>query len=598
MQKISNKINIEHDFKAILECKYLNNNNNKNNNWFSCAINIFKFNQTYQTHQTHQINNSTNSNNWSFILKNMTGIKKLELIGSDVDSIDLNLLLPESFREIHNKLLIDILINGSNSKYWNNFLSGKMSRSVDIINPINKKVNSVKLSISINKYNKYNKSYVLFDVIMTDTTIVNGIINKTGLLTHDLRSIIKSTLNTVNEISKTDSNKNQLITVNELLNEALNLCINSRTTFLPQNFAKKSGIDDLKKIYLECPKIIHKLKHIYPSIIINYYIDTNLKISNNKIDALWHMILNIIKNSVNAKATHVMLKITDNVDIKKENNKEQHKIIIKIIDNGKGMSKEKTKHFLSRKLPETSVVNDVNANRGEGFILSFEQWKINGGVVESVESIESVELVELVKSVESVELVESIKQQNYGTTFVLSIDGSNNLDENDCILSKNQLNYLSNISNDSNKKIILIIDDLLLNVKILCFKLGKCIDTNFAFNNFPILTKDEWQNYNMINIEINEFVFLLAPNGECGKEIALSLIKQCYIIITDIQMPKLNGIDMIKSLIENGITSKIYINSSIVDKDNEEITDLIINNQITYIEKGCNINFNDILNKK
>jgi hypothetical protein len=68
------KIGIEYDFKCILECKNID-------------ITLKP----------------------SFILKNIIGTKKIDIIGSDVDEFDLNLLLPEKFRNIHNKLMIDII---------------------------------------------------------------------------------------------------------------------------------------------------------------------------------------------------------------------------------------------------------------------------------------------------------------------------------------------------------------------------------------------------------------------------------------------------------------------------------------------------------
>jgi response regulator of citrate/malate metabolism len=77
---------------------------------------------------------------------------------------------------------------------------------------------------------------------------------------------------------------------------------------------------------------------------------------------------------------------------------------------------------------------------------------------------------------------------------------------------------------------------------------------------------------------------ILAANGMYGKEIS-QMIKT-DIIIADIQMPQLNGIDMIKYMIANGVKSKIFINSAAVDNDNEDIIELVKNTQITFVEKG------------
>lgn len=98
----------------------------------------------------------------------------------------------------------------------------------------------------------------------------------------------------------------------------------------------------------------------------------------------------------------------------------------------------------------------------------------------------------------------------------------------------------------------------------------------------------------MLNIEIQNYIFILASNGFYGKEIALSLYNRCSVIITDIQMPILNGIDMIKLLLENNIKTKIFINSA-CDKTDPTMNELLLCNNISYLEKGANTQFNKIL---
>jgi hypothetical protein len=53
------------------------------------------------------------------------------------------------------------------------------------------------------------------------------------------------------------------------------------------------------------------------------------------------------------------------------------------------------------------------------------------------------------------------------------------------------LNLLNDILKKSNKKIILLIDDSLLNLKIMSLKIIRFIDKNYKHSNFQILTSEE-----------------------------------------------------------------------------------------------------------
>jgi CheY-like chemotaxis protein len=229
------------------------------------------------------------------------------------------------------------------------------------------------------------------------------------------------------------------------------------------------------------------------------------------------------------------------------------------------MSKSAKLNFFSRKLPEKIKDDEkIDSNRGEGFLLSYYEWINLGGTVNVLNS-----------------------EINIGTEFLIKIKG---LYENEkFILTKTQINLINEILNTQNKKKVLLIDDSLLNLKILSLKIIRETDKNYKHSNFPTLTPDEWQNIGIIQIENDEFVFLLLSNGMYGREI--SMIIEPELIITDIQMPALNGIEMIKDLLKYNIKTKIIINSAYLDKDNEEINGLIQKNNIMFIEKGSNYDF-------
>lgn len=523
-----NKVNIENDLQCTLECQY------------------------------------SDENNPSFILKNICGSKKIELLGSDVYEMDLNLLFSDNFRKIHNSFMIDILKYREKSKFWDKFINGKMNRIVNIINPITKYEYGVKLNII---FNYQEKDKMIFNVIFTDVSIINKIINNTGLLTHDLRSIIKSARNIVSSIESDlnfdlnldlkKKNEDNFSTLKELLEEAYQMCSKSRTKIIIENINKTgSALFKNVKIYLEMTKYIKKIKKIFPNVKFVSNIKTNICITAIQNDTLWHLFLNIIKNAINAESNEILIIIDNN---------EHEELLMTIKDNGHGMSESTKLNFLSRKLPMTLKNHQqIDSNRGEGFLLSYKEWVNIGGFV----SILSSEI-------------------NIGTEFLIKIKGI--FDDDNFVLNKTELNLIQNIIGKTEKKKILLIDDCLLNLKILSLKIIKFIDEEYKHSNFPILTSEQWQNTGIITIEIDKYIFILLSNGMYGKDIGIML--EPNIIITDIQMPLLNGIQMIKELLENGIKSKILINSAFSDKEDIEILEIIEKYNIEFIEKGSNYDF-------
>jgi len=283
-----NKVHIENDLQCTLEC------------------------------------NCYDENNPSFILKNIYGSKKIELLGSDVYEIDLTLLFSDNFRNIHTSFIISILKYRDTSKFWDSFINGQMNRLVNILNPITKYDYGVTFNIT---FTYQENATVVFDIIFTDVSIINKIINNTGLLTHDLRSIIKSAQNIVsiiesdsNSNSTSNSNSNSNIknyeenfsTLKELLEEAYLMCSKSRTKIIMDNISKPESKMFLNiKMYLEISKYIKKIKKIFPNIKFNLNIKTNICISSIHNDTLWHLFLNIIKNAINANSTEISILIDD-----------------------------------------------------------------------------------------------------------------------------------------------------------------------------------------------------------------------------------------------------------------------------------------------
>ena len=586
------KINIDYDLKAKLKC----------------YVNIEKSNEQL----------------YSFILKNIIGKKKDDLIGSNVNECDLNLLLPDEFRTIHAKLMVDIIINKEKSKYWKLFIDGKMIRTIDVINPVNKKIHNVKLHVS---FVKQYKNTTIFNVLITDVTYVNNIINKTDVSTHDLRSILKSAINTIidvkkqnnlmlNMINQTNSigpiksisqtnsigpiksispiivaEGEQINIINELLIEALNMCSIVRKPSININ-TYKSFVSEQDKMYLSIHKYIDKLKTIYPNIHFTYKIITSLKITKLQSDALWNLMLNITKSCFNNGSRKINILI-DEVNIEDINIEDINHSINDINDININIHKITTntnnkylqiKIFVNEHEMSKKMVNNEIRKENDDLTLSYNEWKSHGGLI----TISSI-------------LCE-------GLIFELSIIGSINIEE--FTFNTSQVKLISEISDKigtdntsstkTDKKIVLLVDDVLLNLKLLYLKLAKHIDNTFNYVNFPILTREEWQANGIFFIEVCDYIFIFAANGMCGKEIAMMI--HCDIIITDIQMPLLNGIDMIKSLVEGNHKpskinkTKILIISGMVENDDDNIVDIITKYKITFIEKGSIINCEKILN--
>ena len=70
-----------------------------------------------------------------------------------------------------------------------------------------------------------------------------------------------------------------------------------------------------------------------------------------------------------------------------------------------------------------------------------------------------------------------------------------------------------------NIKTILLVDDVIFNLKIICLKIIKTTDKTYKYDNFPILTNSEWQNYGIIIIKTTSCQYVLVANGMYGKEI-------------------------------------------------------------------------------
>jgi len=482
-----NKIGINYDFKALLECNF-----------------------------------DSRKSEWSFILTNMSGEKKNDLVGEFTKKIDLNQLIFGVFSQIYSKYLIDILVNKEKSFYWESIINGQMKHSVDIINPITRIISNVTLELKQKTVISSNKC--IFFVEMTD-------IKTTDILPYDLRSVLKSTRNIVNE-------KNIKIKIlDESLSEVLSMCSEIKTVLLPEKIRKTSNIH-LDKIYKQMLLIIRKLQLTYPKIVFNLSQSCTGFISPGLNMPLHYLILNIVSNAKNNGATEInIITETDPSNLSKGN--------IYVKDNGRDNS---------------------NFIREQEFLLLYDQIKILGGNIN----------IELSKT---------------GTTFLIEIPI---LQQDQFILNLSQVQLLNKI--DSKTKLVLFVDDVFLSIRILFVQLIKYLNAEYKYTIFPVISSSQWENQGIHIVTFDTYTFVFAAHGLYGLE--LCLLYRFDLIITDIEMPHLNGIDMITLLIDKKIKSKILINSALDKKElelSEDLIELIKTSQIEFLEKGSKIDFSKIL---
>lgn len=511
----NNKIFIEYELKGILVCKINSETKNDNND----------------------------DNMIDLILKNIIGTKKKLVLSSNVNEIDLNLLLENKFRNVHNKFIFDIAINKQKSKYWDKFLNGKMSRNIEIINPMNHNVFSSNLIINLIEHN-VSKNEIYFDVIFND---INPLTKKNEpiVLTHELDSLVSSSLSIIHNL-KQDYNDINIDMLNDLMNEIKNILDKTKKTVLDDviiSFTKDNNIENnyentmINNFVITLIELIKITKKISNDITINYSIE--------KIESFVDE--NLKKNIINdfTKFINILFEFINNVY--------QPEIEINIYETNKNS-------IINIKI---SNINNINK-----FIENINK-KTQVDEVHEVDEFNKYKLlVEYMEDVLYIKIVLEKKEKP----------------NNKIILNNKQIEKILNI--DHNKKIYILIDDSILNLKLLSANLlrFKNIDLTLGFKKFPKLTSSEWQDIGILLLEVEEFIIVLLSNGEYGKQVSLLLNPQ--VIITDVQMPQLNGIDMIKDLIYHNVKSKMFVISAYLNNTDIEAIKFLEENNIKYFEKN------------
>jgi hypothetical protein len=227
-----------------------------------------------------------------------------------------------------------------------------------------------------------------------------------------------------------------------------------------------------------------------------------------------------------------------------------------LIDNGQGMSENLIGNFFLRSLPESSksqrIKRDLEGKRGEGSLIAYSEWELLGGKASVFRNL-----------------------HNCGTTFSLSIP-AHFFKQSACPLNrsgylatiltaeqKNNLDQMENIINSTNGKTIMLVDDGLLNLKILLKKIWIKFSPIFSPSGiksgsscpFMKLEPPSWKINMEQQLTWQKKGFVIDIEGNCGiicaanGTIAFEIAKYCSSIsatITDDQMPgDIQGMDLI-----------------------------------------------------
>jgi CheY-like chemotaxis protein len=464
---------------------------------------------------------------WKFMLCNMKGNMVESIVGKTTKRIELSKLMLPHIAEQHNIFLSDILEKESGSEYWNSLLDGKMQRSVQIQNPFNNKKYDVKLKMVIMK-KRCDK--IIFDVKFSDITSVMMIENEAKLLTHDLCAIFRSTITTL-ELLKNECDEgnrtNLCAAIDMLAREGINLCTKTRDVILLQSIA----IDTEKtiKVYIAINDIIHMLNALYPNVVKCSCV-CNLTMNNNSVNALKHLLFNIIKNAVESNVTHVVVKVSQKFNT------------VEITVN----------------VP-TIISNEYV--QSEGMTLSINRWKTFGGI---------------------------LYIHTYNDNMMFNIEIIGQLTPDYALLCE-QLEMLEQLPQ---KKTILFVDDSVVNIKMLAMMMFKWLKLTDI--SLKIITSN-WDSVGLyICDNFTDANLIFTSNGEYAYDIYRLI--HCDTVVADLEMPVMNGYDLIKNILTINKDQHIVINSATSEETFYQIMQQAPNfADITFLTKGVNTNIAKIL---
>lgn len=356
---------------------------------------------------------------------------------------------------------------------------------------------------------------------------------------HDLRTLIINSLNILNN-NDTQLNLTDISLLRESLNESLNIIKYNESLDVSQIMRSIDLDFSMKRIYLELSLTVKRLKVSYRHIKINLIVSSNANLYEDKSILLCDIISKFVKFSITNGGSNITIKCYEI-----ENDGTSY-LICDLSDN-----KNVVYNILEF---QQSKVLDFYSNE---LIKLRNKWKLMGCGFDNI----------------------TITDNDTNRSLIrLTILKDENIDNNITSLSINQLKLISSI----NKKVILIVDDSFLSIKIMVQKILYLligVEKSISFS-----MSGEWSKIQFNSLELDDYYFIFCHNGRIGYDVAT--IKDCHLIISDIEMPIMDGIEMVNKLFENGLSSKIVISSSHTEETIKKIKDISPEN-FDILPKGC-----------
>jgi CheY-like chemotaxis protein len=415
-----------------------------------------------------------------------------------------------------------------------------MLRSVEIINPTNDNIFSTNLIINIIE-KKSSSNEIYFDIIFNNIELLSKK-KEPIILTHELDSLVKSSLSITNELRKYYNDIN-ICMLCDLTNEMNEILKKTKKTVIDDfciDFKENEVLEDSRATNLisNLFEIVKIIKNFTNDVIVNYKLLKKKPFINKELKK------NVIYDVF--KFTNILYKFKNNNSLK---------IVMDICE------------------------GDENSD-------------IESNLIVNIKILNFINIGEFMKNIyETVQFENFLQFENVENILCMKIilEVNNEKKVNKYILNNEHIDKIINIIH--NKKIFILVDDSFVNLKILLMNLLKFlnIDSMQELKKLPKLTPNEWQDVGIILLNFEKFTIILLSNGMYGKEITLLLNPQ--VIITDVQMPLLNGIDMIKDLLQEDIKAKICVTSAYLNSFDEEAKKFLENNKIKHVEKNGNFDW-------
>ncbi len=357
-----------------------------------------------------------------------------------------------------------------------------------------------------------------------------------------IRGPLETILNTINPDQKVDAIKQQLKLIYKnasRLNVLVERVLEFRkiqTGHIKNNWSKEDIVHYIKDVYENFKGLAEhkKINYSFHSFHSNFYAWIDIK-------KLQHVLFNLISNAFKFTPDAGSIEISfDTDDYTVENNESKKYLKIKVSDSGIGIPENEIRSIFSRFHRANNQEAGITKTQGTGIGLEL-----------------SKEYVELMKG--NI-LVDS--QQGKGTEFKIIIPYYTDEEINELITNKSNKNsFMENEDSD------IITDELSYDPGLITETKQETGSENSVSlsviqekEGFPamLIVEDNRELLNFLKANYSKnYNIIEAVNGQHGIDAALNNVPD--IIISDIMMPEIDGIELCRQLKANKITSHIPI---------------------------------------